>query len=236
MKISYSVTCKNCKAENTSFALICENCKSYLRERIVNIDLWNMIALIIENPSKGFKKVINAEHKNFVFFLLFLATLKSLLNVMFISLVTLNNENPYHNFFLNYIILTGIIAATLFIASVLIKVISKSLSLITRIKDTFAISVYSLLPYALSVVILFPIELVLFGGDTFSTNPSPLQLKPVLGYILIVFEAGIVCWSIFLAISAFYSQSKNIFYGISVGILLNIILLSEFYIASIYLF
>ena len=236
MKINNSITCKNCQTENASFELICRNCKSYLRERIVNIDLWNMIALIIENPSKGFKKIINSEHKNFIFFLLFLFTLKSLFNVIFISVIAMENSDPYNNFFLNYLILTAVISVTIYFFSFFIKLIGKKIAFITRLKDIFAISIYSYLPYALALVLLFPLELILFGGDVFSNNPSPFQLKPATAYILIALEAAVICWSVFLCISAFYAQSKNIYYGLVSGITLNFILFTECYIASLFLF
>ena len=52
------ITCSNCSTENPPYAYTCDNCNSYLRERVFNIDLWNVIGLMIEAPKKAFELII----------------------------------------------------------------------------------------------------------------------------------------------------------------------------------
>lgn len=230
------IVCKNCNSENASYELICKNCKSYLRERIVNIDLWNIFSLIIESPSTAFNKIIQAEHKNFIVFLAFIIGLKVLINVMFVSIATINNEKAYYNFFLNYLILFFVIVLSVFVYSFLLKFINNKSNLKTRLKDTVAIIIYSMLPYIIGAVLLFPLELILFGDSVFSVNPSPFLLKPTFAYILLGFEAVLVLWAMFLSVNAFIVQSNNIKYGVAAGIGFHLLLFMEIYLSSIILF
>ncbi|QQS37937.1 MAG: hypothetical protein IPM56_08365 [Ignavibacteriales bacterium] len=228
--------CKNCSHENSFHELICRKCKSFLRERIVNLDLWNIVALIIENPASAFRKIIFAEHKNFIFFILFFVVLKILINILFTSLVTIKNYDAYQNFFLNYLIIFVLVLVTILLYSFVTVKLNKKFKLDTRFKDTFAILVFSLLPYALAAVSVFIIELIVFGGYTFSINPSPFQLKPAFAYLLTVIEVGIVLWSVLLTMNGFTVQSGNRQYGLILGLAFHFIILIEIYVSSIILF
>lgn len=236
MILKNNITCKNCKSENALYELICKNCKSYLRERIVNLDLWNILALLIDSPSAAFKKIIQAEHKNFIVFLLFIIGLKILINVMFVSLVTINNSEAYHNFFLNYMYVTGAFMLLIVFYSIFHKYISKYFSLNVRVKDTFAIIIYFLFPYIIGSLFFFPLELIVFGDSVFSLNPSPFILKPSFAYLFLICESALILWSVLLSIKAFIVQSNNTIYGIIAGISFHIILFAEFYFSSIILF
>ncbi len=236
MILKNNITCKNCNTENALYELICKNCKSYMRERIVNLDLWNILALLIENPSAAFKKIIQAEHKNFIVFLLFIIGLKILINVMFVSLVTINNSEAYYNFFLNYLYVTSAFILILFLYSIVLKYISKYFTLKIRIKDTLAITIYSLLPYVIGSLFFFPLELIVFGDSVFSLNPSPFILKPSFAYLLLVCESALLLWSVLLSVKAFIVLSNNTIYGMTAGIVLHILMFVQFYFSSIILF
>ena len=92
------ITCKSCGAENPFYGIICTECKSYLRERIVNIDLFNVTSLLIHSPREAFTQIIRAEHKNFIFFLLLLASAKFLVNSMYIALAVSKFEPNFGSF------------------------------------------------------------------------------------------------------------------------------------------
>ncbi len=225
------VVCKNCNSENPFYELICLKCKSYLRERVYNIDLWHTISLLIESPSKAFKLIINSEHKNFLVFILILVSGKVLLSGIFLKVFFLKGEANFPNYFSDYILSLLFLVAIILLFSVLLKVITEKSGIRTRYADNFSILSYSFIPYIFGFIILFPIELILFGGYLFSYNPSPFQIKETLSYVLLAFEGLIILWSIFLTIFAIKVISNNFLYSFIFGIVIHIV----FYIALIFL-
>ncbi len=89
------VTCPNCSSENPYYKETCSSCNSFIRDKISNLDLWNIIGLLIENPVKAFRQIIYSQHKNFIFFILFFVSIKFLINARFIS--STNNRQIYNN-------------------------------------------------------------------------------------------------------------------------------------------
>ena len=231
-----SIQCKSCHTENPVYGLICTECRSYLRERIFNIDLWHTMSLLIESPGKAFRLIIQSEHKNFIFGISIFVTLKLLIDSMFVSLFTLKPEPVFYNFFRNYFIVTGELFLIVFLISVLFKSVTGGFGVYTRIKDNSSILIYSLFPHVFGAVILFVFELTVFGGSIFSRNPSPFIIKEFLAYIFTGFEILLVFWSIFLAVSAFFAQTKNLIYSFIWGIFFNFVLYFFVYMNSLYLF
>lgn len=219
-----SVVCHNCQTENPFYKLICENCKSYVRDRVYNIDLGKIITRLIESPSTGFRTIIFAEHKNFLVFLILLSVLKFEIDSVFISLFFKQQIISLNNFAAAYIILVLIITAVFLLFSYLLNFLNKSLGYETRTKDNFSIYCYSFLPHIFALVILFPLELVMFGEYLFSTNPSPFAIKEFIAYTLFILEILIILWSLFLTVIANYTQTKNILYSIIISIIFHSLL------------
>ena len=219
-----SVVCHNCQTENPFYKLICENCKSYIRDRVYNVDLGSTIAGLIESPYRAFKNIIFAEHKNFLVFLILLSVLKFEIDSVFISLAFKQQIISLNNFAYAYLGLLITITAVFFLFSYLLNFLNKALGYETRIADNFSIYTYSLLPHIFALIILFPMELVMFGGYLFSTNPSPFALKEFIAYALLILEIIIILWSLFLTIMANYTQTKNIFYSVVVSIIFHSLL------------
>jgi hypothetical protein len=212
------VVCKNCQAENPFYSLICKTCKGFLRERIFNIDFWKVLALLIESPVKGFKTIIYSEHKNFIFFILLLAAGKFTIDLIFFSVLF----NFYHaviivNFPVIYIIVLIALSLLTLAFSFLLFYIGKPTGIETRKRDNFSILTYSFVPHVFSLFILFPIEIIIFGGNLFSTNPSPFVLKPGIAYTLLIIELLIILWGMFLTAAAVYTQLKNIIVSVFVS-------------------
>jgi len=230
------LVCKNCKHENPYYVWICKNCNSYLRERIFNIDLWKVLSLLMYAPQKGFGIVIQSEHKNFIVPIFLFASIKFFIDSMFISLFTYKNEPELGNFIFNFLIIFASLLALLLLIAFMFSLVNKSFGLITRFRDNFAILVYSLIPHIFALILLFTVELTVFGGGLFSNNPSPFTIKEFLAYSFLVFEGIIIIWGIVLGINAVYKQTKSKTYSIIAGTIFNIILYFCLYINSIYLF
>lgn len=219
-----SVICKNCQAENPFYKSICENCKSYLRARVYNIDLGNIIARLIDSPTNGFKTIIYSEHKNFLVFLILISVLKFEIDTIFISLFFKKEIISLSNFAPGYLLLVLILAGVFLLFSYLVTILNKKIGYETRVKDNFSIYFYSFLPHIFALIVLFPLELVMFGEYLFSVNPSPFAIKESIAYTLLILELLIVIWSLFLTIMANYAQTKNVSYSIVISIIFQSLL------------
>lgn len=190
--------CKKCNHINPAYKNICSECKSYLRERVVNIDLWNTIQQIIETPAQAFKQIIFAEHKNFIIFITFFIAVKNLVIIRFLSVPDLGLNGVTSPFVLS-LTLTAVLTFLLLGTFVFFQIkFFDRRNVNLRFKDIYAINVYSFIPYIFGLVFIFPVELIVLGGDIFSNNPYSFEIKPLITYILIAFELITILWSFFL--------------------------------------
>ncbi|MDY0083879.1 MAG: hypothetical protein RBR74_11915 [Ignavibacteriaceae bacterium] len=190
--------CNKCLHYNAPYQSICENCKAYLREKIVNIDLWITIQKLIESPSEAFRNIVFAEHKTFIFFLLFFISIKNLILARFISIPELGKEGAttplFLLLFLSVLITTGFIFFISFIQSKILQRIQIKL----RTIDVIALNSYTQIPLIFSLVLIFPVELIVLGTDVFSNNPFAFQIKPTVTYMLLTIETMMILWTFIL--------------------------------------
>ena len=230
------ISCPNCGTENPFYKLTCLNCKGYLREKIFNLDLWQQIELLIESPVKAFNRIIQSEHKNFIILITVLFSVKIFVDARFLSILFSGENSLRTGIVSGLLISAGGAFLVIWIFTVSLFFLNKFTGINTRIRDDNAVLIYSLLPYAISVIILFPIELIIFGGYLFSDNPSPFELKATVAYILLVIEILIILWRLFLSVSGIYAISRNVIYAVLIGIIYNIYLFVFTFILSITLF
>jgi hypothetical protein len=224
--------CKKCNHVNPAYKNICTECKSYLRERVVNIDLWTTIRLLLEDPIKAFKQIIFAEHKNFILFVSFFIAIKNLITSRFISVPVLGNNGVTTSFMLSILLMILISISLISFFSYLLKIFYGIKKIELRTKDIYALNVYSFIPYLFGLIFIFPVELIVLGGDIFSNNPYSFQIKPLISYLLIGFEIISIIWSFFLIQkSIFVIISKRLF-AILITIVFFIIWNATLYFAS----
>lgn len=219
--------CHNCGTENPFHNLICTKCNAFLRTKIANIDLWDTLWKLLDSPIKTAENIIHAEHKNFVITILVFTGIEIGISflVLFNALHVLNDviENS-----LTFISLTGLyFIGLLCFISFLITALNNKLGLQNRFKDNLALYSFSFLPIVITLVILTPIQIALYGTYWFTFNPSPLIFKPLATYILFFIEGLFYLWSVFLIVTSTYSQSKNILYSISIGVISIVSLLAS---------
>lgn len=193
-----STKCKKCNHINPAYQNICEECKSYLRERVVNLDFWKTILQVIEEPLKAFRQIIFSEHKNFVILITFLIGIKNLIISRFFSVpqLGLNGVTSPFTISLTVSIVLSIIPF-LFLTLTQIKLFSmKDISL--RFKDIYSVNVYAFIPYIFGLIFIFPVELTVLGENIFSNNPYSFEIKPTVSYILMGTEVIVLIWSLFL--------------------------------------
>jgi hypothetical protein len=231
-----SIICPECKTENPFYNSVCSNCKTYLKDRVYNLDLWPITASLIDSPSKAFRQIIFAEHKNFIFFLLLFVSLKYLINIRFVSMISLGDFRSSVGLQISYLIVLAITVVFFIIFSLLYNQFGKSNSVYLRFKDTFALLVYSQIPLIFGLVILFTLELVIFGDYLFSLNPSPFIIKGVLSYLFLSLEAGTIIWSYFLLFKAFKAQSHSLAFSLISSLSFIVLLSTLIYFCSLFVF
>ena len=230
------VICPNCGTENPFYKYTCTSCKAYLRERVFNLDLWQLTGMLIESPVKAFNRVIQSEHKNFILLIVLLFSVKAFIDSRFVSILFSGENGLRISLLLTLLISAAAGYIVIWIYTVILFLVNKVSGLKSRLRDNNAILIYSLIPYAFALVILFPIELITFGQYLFSDNPSPFMLKPTIAYTLLAFEGLFILWSMFLSVSGIYSLSRSIPYALISGIIYNFFLFCFFFLLSIILF
>ncbi len=204
-----SIICPHCNSENAFYNIICTKCRYYLRDRIYNIDLWNTIISLIDNPAKSFRNIIFSEHKNFIYFILLFISAKYLINTRFLAMISVGQFQTSIELFFSYLIILTVVSIYFLLFTLVYTIIGHRTKIHIRFKDVFSIIIYSQVPFVLALVVLFPLELVIFGDYLFSMNPTPFTIKGNVAYLFLLVEISIVLWSIFLTFKAFSSHSRN---------------------------
>lgn len=212
------IICKNCETENPHFKLTCKNCKAYLRDRIINIDFWSTLWKLIESPSAAFSNIIHSEHKNFVIVLSFLFSIKYFINSLILTNALKINAGTLDYLTLNYGLSILYVIIIIHLFALIVTVFNKLSGISSRFKDNVAIYIYSAFPIILGGMFLFLIEYALFGHYFLTFDPSPFLLKENVAYITAGLEGLLVLWSLFLSVTATYTQTRNILYSILTGI------------------
>jgi hypothetical protein len=194
------IKCTVCLAENDDFAMTCIKCKAFLQDRVPNLNLFETSWQVIESPSKAFRKIALAEHKNYVLFLF------SILGVSltFTAFWYLRLGNRFHSL-LDLIpaavgigIVLGLVAAV--VATGVYHLLAKLMGGMTGFRGSLGVLGYSMTPVAFSLVLILPIELLTFGMYLFTGNPHPYVMKPLSYVLLIGFDALIALWTLSLAV------------------------------------
>ncbi len=231
MKNYNTIKCSNCGENNFLFEKNCIKCKHYLRPAVVNIDLWQTIWMLFENPKKSITNIIMAEHKNFVVFLLTILSLKLfLISLTLQSAFGLNNNRTSDSTILNIVLLTFIYSIIIISFSFVIKrLFSKSIK--TRFKDNLTIIVYSFIPIIFSLFILTPVEYGIFGKHWILYNPSPFLIKSTFAYLFTGLEIIMILWSLLILFIGLKIQTNSII--ASLVSLVSFIILLTFAVLSI---
>lgn len=217
------IKCPNCGAENEYYKDICTSCKSYIRARVVNIDLWKSIWYIVESPLKVFKEIIFAEHKNYIVFLIIVMGIKFFLNSLIISNL-LFKQDPLNETPLTHVFpAAAIFIALIFLLSYLFTKVLNAAGYKNIYKSVTAVLIYTFVPSVMIFAILSPIEFALFGQHWFYFNPSPVSLKQNAALILFGVEVIVYIWGCLLSIKAFTALTGNKKLSILFGFIFSVI-------------
>lgn len=234
MKNIEQISCKKCSTVNPLYTSKCINCSAYLRERVVNIDLWKTIGELIEDNKTAFQQILFAENKNFIIFITSFLAIKNLILARFFSVPDLGINGVRVPFILSYIIMLLLTFSFFGVFTIIQNYYYKKLKIGIRFKDVYALNIYSFIPVVLGLFLIFPVELVVLGGDIFSNNPNPFQIKPLIAYLLSGIEIILFIWSTIILVKSIIFISRKIIIPISLStlFLLSLIFL-YFYSAKI---
>ena len=93
----------------------------------------------------------------------------------------------------------GIFVVLLF--SALLMSIAQMTGLTAKLKNTFGITAYALIPIVISLILVLPIEILTFGFYFFTKSPSPFLLKPVSYVVLMGLDGIFTLWSLVLLLT-----------------------------------
>lgn len=193
------ISCSVCTHANDDLQTICSTCGSYIQDRVPNLDFFATMWRLVESPKEAFHKITIAEHKNYVLFLMMFLGIATSFGLLWAR----NAGNEFNN--LLYLILLGFVIGlgiALPIGLLLTVTVHWMLRLFGgkgTLKNTYGVLGWSLMPIMLSVSIILPIELASIGLRLFSTNPSPMDVKPVVYIVLLGLDGFAALWTINLA-------------------------------------
>jgi hypothetical protein len=192
------IACTVCGTQNDEFTVVCVSCKSFLQMKVDNLNLFETLWSLMEEPSAAFRRIALARHKNYV---VLLSCLQGMAIVyLIIWLKSLGARFPNFVLLVGAGLVIGPLAGVLFMVvySLIVHRVGRLLGGAGSYRNVRAATVYASVPIVYSLVLVFPIEIAVFGPYFFSDNPSPLVINPVAYIVLLGFDAAAIVWSLAL--------------------------------------
>jgi hypothetical protein len=220
------ITCSVCGQQSDDLAVVCASCGGYLQSKVDNLNLFETIWLLIENPRAAFKKIVLARHKNYVLLLSVLFGVSFAFGLFWLK----NLGSQFAN--LIPLIATGLligVPAGLLIIWIFGFLIARCIQLLgsrATTRNAAAVTAYASVPVVFSLVAVFPLEIAIFGVDFFGTNPPPLVLNPGVYLGLLGFDTLALLWSVSLlfkgvAVLSGFSGSKSIMLALMLSVIIG---------------
>lgn len=209
-----------------------------MRAKVSNIDFWAVLYQLLFDTALGFKQIVYAENKNFVAALFILFNLK--LSTLLLAVSSVYDLGfSFSEFWI--ILFAFTVASSIFVFLYLeaLRIIFEKIYQVDILrKNYFSIVGYASSIFSLSIFVLLPIELLLFGPYLFSSNPSIFAIKAIPAYLtagLEVFAALIFIAFLFYGFRTYLRSNKvSIFLTGSVSLIFPILYCSfKFFITII---
>jgi len=227
------ITCPVCKSANHHLSYKCSSCGAFIQTKVENLDLFSTAWNVLEKPGRTLLNIAVAQHKNYTIIL------SSLTGVALTFFVFWLIKAGDHTQSLLSLLAAGFaisipfgVLSLLFIAGLLTAIASIARVRVS-LKNAFAVTVYSSVPLAISVILVLPLEIMSFGLFFFASNPSPYILKPTSYVLLLLLDGTFTLWSLLLFLigvkklldvqwvkaAVIYAASLGIYAGIIAGAL-----------------
>jgi len=166
------------------------------------LDLFTTAWKVIETPSRAFRTIALATHKNYT---LLLASLFGIAWT-YAALWVTDGSSWLPSLFV--LILTGLLVGPLLGIFCLLTVVTIALWLGRKMgggatfRNLLALTAYSTVPIALSLIFVLPVDVAVFGSSFFGASPTPWELKPMIYGILLTLHAGMMVWTFGLFVAS----------------------------------
>lgn len=224
-----TIECPKCHTLNPQYRYVCLNCKTYIRERVFNIDFWKIFWKTFESPIKSFNEIIHSEHKNYLLFILFLVSFKLSINSLVLTNLFRNEYNLTDDISVNLIFLTATYFGIFILYSLITKFVLQVFSIKSRFLDNLAVFTYSQVPLLFSLFFIFPVQLGVFGMHWIIGNPEPIMLKNTIAYMLYGLDGLFLIWGLINIIFAHFTQLQKKISSILFGIIFYLIIIGLFF-------
>ncbi len=157
-----------------------------------------MVWMLIEFPGKGLKKIVLAEHKNYVLMIAMFFGISSGFGLFWSAHAGNSYENIIH------LIIAASVTGLLIGIPVFLVMAGMSYVILALLggkgtwRNTYAVVGWALFPFTFATTVLLPIELAAFGLLFFSNNPHPYDVKPVVYAVLIGMDGLLTFWSLMI--------------------------------------
>jgi hypothetical protein len=189
------IICTVCGAQNDALAIVCSSCKSFLQTKVDNLNLFETLWGLMETPGATFRRIALARHKNYTVLLSSLLGCSLVFGVVWYKALGASFAN------LAMLVLSGAVAgppvgtAFVVLLALLIRALGRIVGGKGSFKNVFAAVAYAASPVVYSLVLVFPIQIAIFGIYFFGNNPPPAVINPALYYVLVGIDGAAVLWS-----------------------------------------
>ena len=220
------IICSVCQTENDQYSTICKKCGGFLQNRVPNLDLFDVLWKIIENPRSAFRLIMRSDHKNYALLLYTLSGIAITFTGFSYFKLGERIDNILMIIFMAILIGIPVGIALCPIATSLHWGLSNILGNKISFRTSLGITSYSLAPIILSLLFVLPIELMTFGMFLFTSNPPPFTIKPLLFLVLAGFDIALGLWAwILLIIGTHVGNQVSIWKSICISSLVYGIIL-----------
>ncbi len=218
--------CPVCGAENDDFTVVCTSCKGFIQTKVDTLDLFRTIWGLLEAPSATFRRIALSRIKNYVIPLAILLGIT--MAYMLFWNANLGVRVPQLITLIGLGLLSGPILGVLFVCGIalLVKALAPRMGGRITFRNAFAVLSYAAVPVVLSLFLVFPFEIAVFGIYLFDKNPPPIVLNPVAFILLVGLNGVAVVWSLALSgigmrvvagVSRFWTSVLVVFFMVAVG-------------------
>lgn len=187
--------CQACGTENPIYTSHCLNCANVIRNRVPNIDFWQVFWKLIESPKEALTIIVQSEKKNFILFILIFIAMKVSINSQYIYIHGFGHEAPHpasSTALWLFVFLVWLIVP--FLMFQLLRFTKKKM----RLKDFVVVVYYSHLPVVATFFLLFIPQFILWGPFLFTNSPSPFLIYKNLAFFFTGLEVVSLIWSLSL--------------------------------------
>ncbi|HEX9005876.1 MAG TPA: Yip1 family protein [Bacteroidota bacterium] len=156
---------------------------------------------LFEAPAATMRRIVIARHKNYVILLSCLFGIALVLGIIWA--LSLGRQFGGLGPTLAVGVLAGPVAGLLAVVLIglVVRQVSRLLGGHATMRETLSMVAYAMVPIVISLVLILPIEIAVFGQYLFDNNPPPLVINPPAFIGLVALDVLAVLWAWVLLIT-----------------------------------